>query len=120
MDMDSTAIAQDLAVDDVNPGACDRARQIDAVAREPPDGALTNGDPSAGKDPDPVKTIREPFDVEPFKVDPVARVGNVDSDAIDQRREDAARHAVADDGDRLRDGHRAEAARIEAVDLAVA
>ena len=117
----STVIVHDQAVDDVGSGPGNGADQIHAVARaapEIPDGAPANRDPSSGDDVDSVETCSQAFDVEPFKDDSVARVWNVDDDGIGPRHEHAGCPGLADDGDRLRNGHPAEATRIEAVDLA--
>src|SRR4029078_11479443 len=59
----------------------------------------------------------EPLDVEAAQHDGVGREG-VDDDAVRPRAQHAGLEAFRADGDRLRDGDGAEAARIEDVDLA--
>src|SRR5204863_9912363 len=69
-----------------------------------------------GDDPDPGEAIAAAVDREAADGDVDA--GAVDDDAAGQRRQDRGHRAGAVDGHRLGDGDRAEAARIERVDLA--
>ena len=93
------------------------ARQIDAVLREMPDRAADNIDLFAGENAHAMKAGPEPLDVQPFKHDPVGRRG-VDDNAVRSGHQHARFDVIGANGDRLGDGHRAEAAGIEHADLA--
>ena len=93
------------------------ARQIDAVLREMPDRAADDIDLFAGENAHAVKAGPEPLDVEPFKHDPVGRRG-VDDNGVRSGHQHARFDVIGANRDRLGDGHGAETARIEDVDLA--
>ena len=93
------------------------ARHINAVLGEMPDRASDDIDLPAGEHAHAMKAGPEPLDVEPFKHDPVGRRG-ADDNAVRSGHQHARFDVIGANGDRLGDGHRAEAAGIEHVDLA--
>ena len=115
--VNTAGIEGDERVIDEGMAAVRAARHIDAVPGEMPDRAADDIDLFAGGNAHAIKARPEPLDVEPFKHDLVGRPGT-DDDAVRSGHQHARFDVIGANGDRLGDGHRAEAAGIEHVDLA--
>ena len=111
------AVLQDQRVLDKQPSAGRAARHVDAVVDEVMDPAVDDVDLQSREDIDAIQSGSQPLDVEAFEDDRVGRP-RADDDAIGAGHQYAGLEALRADRDRLGDGHGAEAAGIEHVDLA--
>ena len=97
--------------------AYDGGREVDPVLSEMIDRAVLDMNAPASRDLDAVQTRAQPFQVESAEHDKIARIRDADYDTVGARNQHAGLEPFGGDGDCLGDGHGAETAWIEDVNL---